>query len=64
MFAVRNTEAYQLARPVRPRTPPSHVPATTWSSGGSATNAFGRRHGSSGSAQLNSDGVGTRDDTL
>ena len=64
LLAVRNADAYQrhAARPAA--TPASHVPATTCSRGGSARNAFGSRHGSSGSAQLSSDGVGTRDDTL
>ena len=64
VFAVRNTDAFQASARRRERMPASHVRAATGASGGSATNAFGRRQGSSGSAQLNSDGAGTRDDML
>ena len=42
----------------------STVFATTCSSGGSATNAFGNLQGSSSSAQLSSAGLGARDDSL
>ena len=63
-FRVANTAAAQDVARQRPRPPPSHVCAITISSGGSERKALGSRHGSSGSAQLNSDGVGAREDRL
>ncbi len=59
--SLANPAALIDTRPQRARTPSSPPRVTTCSRGGSETNALGSRHGSSGSAQVNSTGVGTRE---